>query len=78
MTGDAAALPGWLAELAPDGTTEPFWRAAREHRLVCQRCRDCATFRMPPVPLCHVCGSFAVTWEQLTGSATIYSYTVVR
>jgi uncharacterized OB-fold protein len=72
------ALPEWLAEVEPDGLTAPFWSAAREHRLVCQRCQECGTFRMPPAPLCHVCGSFAADFEDLSGSATVYSYTVVH
>ena len=32
----------------PDPETQPFWDAAREHRLTIQRCAQCRTFRWPP------------------------------
>jgi uncharacterized OB-fold protein len=62
----------------PDTVTEPFWAAARSHRLVCQRCSACGTHRMPPVPVCWVCHSFDSVWEELPGTGTVYTFTVVR
>jgi uncharacterized OB-fold protein len=61
-----------------DRTTEPFWAAAREDRLVVPRCTQCGTFRLPPLPLCYVCRSFGVEWVELPGTGTVYTYTIVR
>jgi uncharacterized OB-fold protein len=78
VTRPAGALLEELAQLAPDALTEPFWAAARQHRLVCQLCSSCGTWRLPPTPVCHVCRSFDAEWETLAGTGRIYSFTVVR
>ncbi len=65
-----------LPQLSP--LTEPFWAAAREHRLVVQRCRDCRRFRFPPEPGCFYCGSLRSAWEPVSGRATLYSWTVAH
>jgi uncharacterized protein len=61
-----------------DAYTKPFWDAARDDRLAVPRCTQCGTFRLPPLPLCHVCQSEEVDWVELEGTGTVYSYTVVR
>jgi uncharacterized protein len=61
-----------------DDCTRPFWDAARQDRLVVPRCTKCGTFRLPPLPLCHVCQSEEVEWVELPGTGTVYSYTVVH
>jgi uncharacterized OB-fold protein len=82
MTGprakSATALPAEAVTIAVDPTTEPFWQAARERRLVAPRCADCGRFRMPPTPFCPHCQSTAVDWPELSGRATVYTYTVVN
>jgi uncharacterized OB-fold protein len=62
---------------AVDRWTEPFWAAAREHRLVAPRCAACGTFRMPPTPFCRNCRSQEIDWTPLPGTGSLYSYTVV-
>lgn len=57
--------------------TEPFWAAAREGRLVIQRCRDCGTFRHLPHVLCAVCRSSAHDWVESAGRGTVFTYTIV-
>lgn len=74
----AGAPPAALARLNPDVWTEPFWTAAAQRRLVCQRCAACGTFRMPPSPFCKVCQSQADEWIELSGRGAVYTYTVVR
>jgi uncharacterized protein len=69
--------PAALANLAPDRFTEPFWRAAREGVLVCPQCVNCGTFRFPPSCLCGVCQTDVVNWVELSGAATLFTYTVV-
>jgi hypothetical protein len=72
------ALPAEFAELAPDAWTEPFWLAAREHRLVVPRCTNCATFRFPPSPFCWNCTHQDVDLVEVAGTGTVYTYTVAR
>ena len=74
----ATALPADAVTIATDPSTEPFWQAARERRLVAPRCADCGTFRLPPSPFCPHCQSTAVDWTELSGRATVYTYTVVN
>jgi hypothetical protein len=74
----APQLPASLARLAPDAWTEPFWRAAREHRLVAPRCRACGAFRMPPGPYCWRCRTQPVDWVELSGRGTVYTCSVTR
>ncbi len=74
----AAALPAEAVKISVDPSTEPFWQAARERRLVAPRCADCGTFRLPPTPFCWRCQSAAVDWTELSGRATVYTYTVVE
>jgi uncharacterized protein len=74
----AAALPAGAVTISVDPSTEPFWHAARDRRLVAPRCADCGTFRLPPTPFCWRCQSPRVDWTELSGRATVYTYTVVN
>ena len=58
-----------------DALSRGFWEAAREGRLVVQQCRDCPTVQHPPEVLCHTCHSFDLGWKEVSGRATIYSFT---
>ncbi|URM93917.1 OB-fold domain-containing protein [Actinomadura madurae] len=78
MTRPAGALPADFADIHPDGWTEPFWLATREHRLTIPKCADCDTFRFPPGPFCHVCRHQEVEQVEISGAGTVYTYTVVR
>jgi uncharacterized OB-fold protein/acyl dehydratase len=56
-----------------------FWfEAAKEHRLVIQRCATCESLRHPPGPCCPVCGSFEWDTVESTGEGTVYSYVVAH
>jgi uncharacterized protein len=61
-----------------DDTTQPFWDAALEGRLLGSRCTNCATFVLPPTPRCFNCQHQEFAWVELPGTGTIYSFTVVR
>jgi uncharacterized OB-fold protein len=61
-----------------DAVTEPFWAAARDERLVAQRCVKCGTFRLPPAPICFRCRSKEADWVELAGTGTVYASTIVR
>lgn len=74
----ASLLPPDLVRIAVDASTEPFWQAAKDRRLCAPKCGECATFRMPPTPICPICQSRDMVWVQLSGRATVYSFAVVR
>lgn len=59
-----------------DALTAPFWAAAKEHRLVAQRCTACGSFRWPPAELCHECLASGPEWAPLAGTATVWSSVV--
>jgi uncharacterized OB-fold protein len=63
---------------APDASTQPFWDALREHRLLFSRCRACGLAFFYPRPFCKHCWSDDVEWEQASGRGTIYTYSVVH
>jgi uncharacterized OB-fold protein len=63
---------------APDSETEPFWDAARDGRLLIKRCADCGAAHFYPRPFCPVCWSRAVDWEQASGQAALYTWSVVH
>jgi uncharacterized OB-fold protein len=62
----------------PDGDTKPYWDAAREHRLVIQRCQACQQAIFYPRSLCPHCMSDQIAWIDASGTGTIYSFTVVH
>lgn len=74
----ATALPSDYVRITTNPVTEPFWDAAKEHRLVTPKCVDCGTFRLPPTPYCPECQSTAVDWIELSGRAVVYSFAVVH
>ena len=55
-----------------------FWDAAREHRLVAQRCASCRRLRHPPRPMCPQCRSLDVELVDLSGRGTVYSFSIIH
>jgi uncharacterized OB-fold protein len=56
-----------------------FWfEAAREGRLLIQRCANCGTLRQPPGPACPRCRSFE--WDTIESArrGTLHSFTVIH
>jgi len=78
MTVLATALPGETVHITTSPTTEPFWAAAKQRRLVAPRCARCGHFRLPPTPYCPECQSNEVDWMTLSGRAEVYSFAVVH
>lgn len=76
--GVAQALPGEQVRITTNPDTEPFWEAAKADRLVALKCGNCGTFRMPPTPFCPNCQSKEKEWPELSGRATVFSYSVVH
>jgi uncharacterized OB-fold protein len=63
-------------EPIPDPHTRPFWDAAREHRLSIQHCTSCGDFQHPPGFVCRNCQSRELDFQDVSGSGTLYSFTV--
>jgi uncharacterized OB-fold protein len=57
---------------------EGFWTAARDGRLVVQRCRGCGARHHPPRPMCPECHSVDLGWEEAAGTGVVYSYALLH
>ncbi|VTU22709.1 putative nucleic-acid-binding protein containing a Zn-ribbon [Variovorax sp. SRS16] len=62
----------------PTLLTQPFWDAARAHRLIIQRCDRCGRLRFYPSEGCTHCASPDFTWIDVSGRGHVYSWIVVR
>jgi uncharacterized OB-fold protein len=58
--------------------TRPFWDAAREGRLAIQRCADCRYYNHPPKDACDNCLSTNLTFEDVSGRGSVWSWTVMH
>jgi hypothetical protein len=62
----------------PTETTRFFWDAARDHKLVIQRCGDCGHYIHWPRPLCPRCQSSKLAPAPVSGRGKVYTFTVVQ
>ena len=69
-----------VAKPLPEVTEElrPFFAAARENRLVVQRCERCGVRRFPPREICNRCLGRDSAWVASSGRGTIVSYNVMH
>jgi uncharacterized OB-fold protein len=67
-----------IPEPQPDADSAPFWAAAREHRLVVQRCDDCGAYRFPPRPVCDHCHSTKASFQPVSGRGRVVSWVVTH
>lgn len=74
--GPARPLPGDSIEITTNPDTEPFWEAAKEHRLTACQCGACGAFRMPPSPYCPECQSTEKNWPTLPGTGSVFSFAI--
>lgn len=70
--------PAMMRDPYADDTTQPFWDAALEDRLVAPECATCGTFVLPPQPFCFNCQGRDFNWTELSGIGTIYTFTIIR
>ena len=61
----------------PDNVSLPFWAATREGKLLIKRCASCGRAHWYPRPFCPHCWSERVSWEEASGRATLYTWSVV-
>lgn len=53
-----------------------WFEAAREHRLLIQRCTSCGALRHPPGPMCPECRSLDWDTVEASGRGTVFSFVV--
>jgi uncharacterized protein len=56
--------------------TAPFWDAARDGRLLAERCTACGTRAFPPRGMCPACRCRLLDHVEVTGPGLVYSFTV--
>jgi uncharacterized OB-fold protein len=62
----------------PDLETQPYWDAAKEGKLLIKRCSACGRAHFYPRPFCPHCWSDDVEWEEASGRATLYTFSIIR
>jgi uncharacterized OB-fold protein len=62
----------------PTAASAPYWEALTGHQLLMQRCLSCGELQFYPRSGCRSCGGTDLTWEEMSGRGTIYSYTVIH
>ena len=60
---------------APDPLTQFFWDGLAERKLLILRCRDCGHYIHYPRPVCRFCRSVDLAPAEVSGRATLYSWT---
>ena len=63
---------------SPNPLTAPYWQAAHQGELKLPRCDACAKFHFYPRSACPHCGSTQLTWQAVSGTGEVYSFTVVH
>jgi uncharacterized protein len=73
---DAAAVVRPAPILTDDN--HRFWDAARDGRLVTQRCTQCGRLQHPPRPMCPSCHGLEQEVVDLAGTGVVYSYSILH
>ena len=58
--------------------TAPFWDGCAAGRLVLPRCDECGELIWYTRLVCPFCASLSVTYTEVAGRGTVYSFTVMR
>ncbi|MCZ4314819.1 OB-fold domain-containing protein [Comamonadaceae bacterium G21597-S1] len=66
-----------LPSVDADAASQPFFDAAREGRLVVQRCTACQTLQLGNV-ICDHCFARQFEWIAASGRATVHSFVVMH
>ena len=61
-----------------DEASEPFFRGAKERKLMLLRCARCGTYRLPVPERCADCWSTDAEWVQASGRGKLYSFGVMH
>lgn len=69
-------IPGLRPRPALNADNAFWFEAAKEHRLVIQRCTNCGVLRHPTGPMCGECQSLDWDTVDASGRGTVYSFVV--
>ena len=58
----------------PSPESEPFWAAAKEHKLKIQKCTACGNHWFPPAAHCPECQSAEHEWIEASGKGRVFSF----
>jgi uncharacterized OB-fold protein len=58
--------------------TQPYWDALRDEHIRVQRCDDCHAWVHYPRVRCSNCLSARLSWHEVSGRGTVYSFSVAR
>jgi uncharacterized OB-fold protein len=59
-----------------DPGTAPFWKGAKDGKVIVQACKKCGYLRWPPGPLCNECLSDETEWREVRPTGTLWSYAI--
>ena len=64
----------------PQGNPEsaPFWEAAKQGKFMIKRCTACGGPHFFPRSICPFCFSDTTEWEEGSGEAKIYTFSLMR
>jgi hypothetical protein len=62
----------------PDELSRPFWDAAKERRLVIQRCSSCGHYNHPPRRFCDACLAQDLRFEPIISYDACENSSILR
>lgn len=62
----------------PTPISAPFWEGLKAHQVRIQQCNDCGHWIFFPRAHCSSCASSSLSWHNISGVGTVYTYTVAR
>jgi uncharacterized OB-fold protein len=63
-----------LPEVQP--WSEEFWKAAKQHKLLIQECKDCDSKIFYPRKFCPDCWSSNLSWSEASGRGKIFTFSI--
>ncbi|SFA82609.1 hypothetical protein SAMN04515620_10457 [Collimonas sp. OK607] len=62
----------------PTTISAPFWEALKAQQVKIQQCDSCQHWIFFPRAHCPQCASAALSWRDVSGEGTLYTYTIAR
>jgi len=78
MTEATEAAPYLKPLPDPAAASQPYWDAAREHRLLIQRSKKTGQYVFYPRVVSPFGADDELEWVEATGRGTVYSYTIAH
>ncbi len=69
-------LPAGMPAPQASQDDAPFWEGCNQKKLVIRHCDSCRRFFHPPAPACPRCASTLVSWKEVSGKGTVFTYTI--